>query len=569
MHVLALALLLFSPQGDEDLVFRSYPVAHLTRTIRDDLPTIAFGDHLPRSGEMPDPGSRFFGDPVREGHQLIQAEVLADWMRDLLMPSPLPEGWSIEGEGTRLDVIADAATHERCGAFLNYLDERVRSERFRVTVRGYEVRGSFGGSTSWLDGLGRQAVRALLDDKGPARFVETAIVEAGRRVQFGRRHVVHYLQDFDAEIAQDSSTTDPLMADMQFGSQVSVLVHPLQDPAAVLARVCIDDADPPSFRRIPLHAKQVAPIDLPELNVTCLQHHARVVLGGALVLPVLGLGDRSMVYFVEIDPITERPKTRDDLALFPLEHLNQEKEVRFHAPNGLEEKVFFWDQDEIETLDIDQVWDWIRQTHEEVFDREDGGRIVPRGPWLTLVHTNDEVTRSAREIVANIEGEEARTAHVRFEVHPVRDGREGAVRTSEALAFVELFGRCNMSSRAAIGTERLMLVDYDSVIAQEASLHDPVVDAVFLGTWLELAPRRIDTSGTHVQVHWNVRQETDRPQYATGPGGIGPIEGLVHEEVDATVNVDLVPDQPILLGRLPKGRDGQEREAWLRLVAVH
>ncbi|MFB3065300.1 MAG: hypothetical protein ACE10D_02200, partial [Planctomycetota bacterium] len=461
-----------------------------------------------------------------EGRHVLEIDLLIELISSVIEP----ESWDVlegayiasSGEG-RILLGTTPAIHGKIGAFVDYLtaqlSTRIRVECHLLSFDDESVdRLRTAGTLNALEGgyLDPQQVAALLTEaakEGNLHESGSTSAYPSQRVAVRNTTRVHFLHDYDVEIAQAAQVADPItkVATEGFLCYVRPSLLNLRGEIGlnVLAQAGRVRKPIESFR---LEGDELGTVDLPKFDYVTICASRAIMSGRTLAAVARRPYGRSGPALVALLVTAHR----EELPTPPnrLSHLH----VGFLTSRGDQFGVGWkWERKEeqrrLVSPKLIPVEPWSGRTLEELMEFlrstvqprswEDDAILNGIGTGLFVLQS-PEVTTEVQRAVRALENAAKRSTRVEVRVYavpeherigagPYRDravierlgGNASAALELRSVAFDVMRGRWGCF---AAGTERNIVADYDVEVAQEARIADPVIGQVFSGMLVNVRP---------------------------------------------------------------------------------
>lgn len=324
-------------------------------------------------------------------------------------------------------------------------------------------------------GGGRGAIAMVL----PGRW---ALVESVREVPA--------VTDFNVEIAEDSSISDPIVRGVEEGVRAAVRACPLADGRTAVS-VAAAAGDIVALRRLEMRTTDLGSVELPDVAGAIAA--TEVVLasgeGAAVVLSAPTTAGSSSRYVVLVRLVSAPPRTdTGDLAILPVGTLAVGRAGPFlggKAEDEPDHETPFdggvrlrWDE-EPARLSVDDVVQQIHEGTGDAFEKV-GSFLTATADWpgggAVVLQAPRDVRARAAQIVERIERSAVASAwtSVRLVETPLGTTKaEEALRTGRTVAV--LAGPVAPGGLAAFASYRstCYVGDYDVEVAQKSRIADP------------------------------------------------------------------------------------------------
>jgi len=333
------------------------------------------------------------------------------------------------------------------------------------------------------------ALRARLAELGAVfEWEGTTIAASEQKAELGVRRSSQYVMDFEVEIAQSSTMSNPVPSPIHLGSRVVVKAHALTGTSdVVLVAQYARGEEVAPVRGVPLGKdKQLPRIEVPSVAIDFGTMSGRVPSGGALLALAEGVwAGRRYGLIVGAQRTAPPPELERELGAFPLGAFldGALREPVSRPLADLEEASDPFHGDARWSPPLGVASDW-------------SGQIDPAGEaaWEVLLRQalgEEDATVELFDDVAWVQGSPAAKQTVGRLIEQLQDQ---FLRTVEVecrldaepnrpaihrLRHPVLLGRHHV---AVHGVETTSIVDFDVEVAQKAGIADPKVVRQFTGT---------------------------------------------------------------------------------------
>ncbi len=558
MKTASLALILVLLTGvasaqSVELEFRVYDVSAITESRHH-----TYASRLGHQGSL----SYFEEMEEQDPRQFLSVDALADYVRATVEPGSWEGGGDVMGMRGRLLLVKNRpAVHQKIQEFLRGLSAGA-SQRIGFSVEVYE--------------LGDEQYAALAPDAvpepGPAKvdrnvnLVDSASGEAWpgitTAVQVTNR--MRYVGDYDAEIAQGSNISDPVVSFGVEGTSVELIVRPTVngDRLVIDAIVQYGRFDRP-FRQLELGVdeenmqgpyrstvrKNLGIIELPVFRMFGAAMTRIVPATGTFTIPVVAegrtlivkvrtklLGSKVPESILTIGALCHRP----ELVYFGVNPEVEADEADIIAPTllrfGHELPPFFPGPEELLDLILQNVAPWYWEEGEARVNITENHDLV--------VLASEDILKAVRKFVVDLETQQLRQIHFDVRVLSSKSAIAPGVRDSFPEGVPIYAGKVStLPDRRAsfqIGNTMNYIADYDVEVAQEARISDPIIGQSFEGLVANLQPT-LTTDGEQVVTKLKLLLSSRElgKVFDSGARFLGPIDRLSENrrEFDTTVTI--------------------------------
>lgn len=433
---------------------------------------------LGKAGNEEEPGPR----------QLIEPDDLVNLVRESMPALFEVEGTGIELRGKSLVITGPAETtiavRTQARALARKLARpvHVKAELFRLDARS--------------EGLAAVATPAQVA-QATANLQRVCTVSEqtylGLPVELRRFTQVAFVKDADVEIAQSSTTPNPVTAAITEGLLLAAEVHaaPGSSDLVLLCQFAAGERNG-AITSFATNSPDLVSIDLPRINLGTGTCSGRIPNGGSLVVTLQNRNGPGYLLVISANAAAAEEKGAESTAVIPIGVLTSLALRRqIHASFGLGMKDAKPYQDlqleiaedlSAEPIEGDALVELVKSALGEEVEKT----FVMRLPTCLVVRGSETARKAALEVVQTLSAQAMRTADVAASLLPEGAGADARVLTVRGPM---LLARHHLLLH---GLEIALLHDYECEVAQKARIFDPKVDSTVSGLTLVLTPIAAD-----------------------------------------------------------------------------
>ncbi len=547
-------------QVDERPVLRSYSIETLRRATRHVMP--------PSFGSYPvPPGAGWDSGAVGEGADILTEDALEDDLRDTALPPSWDEDQStfLRISPRRLLLLACGDVQARVEGRLAAIRDELQALTVAIEIDGYVWHGEDVPVPGIQDEHALATLQASLDSKATRRLFTTRFqATPWDEHVFDRRTHTALVVDIDMEgVGGAPPALDPVVYRVSTGPFVLVRQTPLEYDGWVHLHLDLRYSALLDLRHVNAAGDEEAHIDLADVALEGVTQDLCVPRGGGVVFVNRVRRGETRVFVVRVsgqdadhgEPVREETFLKVGALTSPLGVLAGLPLDRFH---------------------------WIAEEDDEPrrrLETEDALRLFARhevdqdisddAPWISMSKLTATARNEVRAAWVELERTQLRTAHVELEVVESESLDEPAdVASRPTVGSTTLLALPRNTSRAAIGRCVSFLGDWDVEVSQGLFPTDPVLEQEFLGTWVHLTPHVVEPDHGTFHLELFAHACAGETRTVTPTKDLEPIELPVTAKTVVARDLELRVGQRVWLGRVPGGRGGRVRHAFLRLVEV-